>query len=153
MPTYFFSEYIFVLWYIRIVQEVLAFIFIVSAFLSSSVDFFQQNALSVLIPGVGRVGVKDLQYEYLEVSKLQSWASLVTQMVKNLPAVQETQVQSLDWEDLLKKGLATHTVFLPGEFHGQRSLVDCSPWSRKESDVIERLNTHTHIKVYRCCSM
>ena len=98
MPTYFFSEDIFVLWYIRIVQEVLAFIFIVSAFLSSSVDFFQQNALSVLIPGVGRVGVKDLQYEYLEVSKLQSWASLVTQMVKNLPAVQETQVQSLDWE-------------------------------------------------------
>ena len=98
MPTYFFSEYIFVLWYIRIVQEVLAFIFIVSAFLSSSVDFFQQNALSVLIPGVGMVGVKQLQYEYLEVSKLQSWASLVTQMVKNLPAVQETQVQSLDWE-------------------------------------------------------
>ena len=66
-------------------------------------------------------------------------------MVKNLPAVQETQVQSLDWEDLLKKGLPTHIGFLPGEFHGQRSLVGYSPWGRKESDLTDRLNTHTHI--------
>ena len=36
-----------------------------------------------------------------------SWASLVAQMVKNLPAVQETWVQSLDWEDPLEKGKAT----------------------------------------------
>ena len=35
-------------------------------------------------------------------------ASLVTQMVKNLPAMQETQVQSLGWEDFLEKGMATH---------------------------------------------
>ena len=33
-------------------------------------------------------------------------------------------------------------LFLPGKFHGQRSLVDHSPWGRKESDVIE--HTHTH---------
>ena len=33
----------------------------------------------------------------------------VAQMVKNLPAVQETQVQSLGWEDPLKKGMATHS--------------------------------------------
>jgi len=50
-------------------------------------------------------------------------ASLVTQMVKNPPAVQEAQVQSLGWEDLLKKGTATHPVALPRAFHGQRSLV------------------------------
>ena len=30
-------------------------------------------------------------------------------------------------------------VFLPGEFHGQRSLAGCSPWGRKESDMTERL--------------
>ena len=36
-------------------------------------------------------------------------ASLVTQAVKNLPAMQETQVQSLDWEDPLEKGMATHS--------------------------------------------
>ena len=41
-----------------------------------------------------------------------SWASLVTQMVKNLPAVQETQVQSLDQEDPLEKGIATHSSIL-----------------------------------------
>ena len=41
-----------------------------------------------------------------------SWASLVVQTVKNLPAVQETWVQSLDWEDPLKKGMATHCSIL-----------------------------------------
>ena len=36
-------------------------------------------------------------------------------------------------------------VFLPGEFHGQRSLASCSPWGCKESDMTEQLtHTHTH---------
>ena len=39
-------------------------------------------------------------------------ASLVAQMVKNLPAMQETETQSLGWEDLLEKGMATHTSSL-----------------------------------------
>ena len=39
-------------------------------------------------------------------------ASLVAQMVKNLPAMQETQVQSLGWEDPLEKGMATHSSIL-----------------------------------------
>ena len=39
-------------------------------------------------------------------------AFLVTQMVKNLPAMQETQVQSLGWEDPLEKGMATHSSIL-----------------------------------------
>ena len=39
-------------------------------------------------------------------------ASLVAQMVKNLPAVWETQVQSLGWEDPLEKGMATHSSIL-----------------------------------------
>ena len=37
---------------------------------------------------------------------------LMAQMVKNLPAMQETQVQSLDWGDALKKGMATHSSIL-----------------------------------------
>ena len=45
-------------------------------------------------------------------------ASLVAQMVKNLPAVQETQVRSLNQEDPLAKGMATHSCIL-GESHGQ----------------------------------
>ena len=44
-------------------------------------------------------------------------------MVKNLPPMQETWVQSLGWEDLLEEGMATTPVFLPEESHEQRSLV------------------------------
>ena len=55
------------------------------------------------------------------------WASLVVQMVKNLPAMQETQVPSLGVEDPLEREMATHSVFLPGEFYGQRSLTGYSP--------------------------
>ena len=44
-------------------------------------------------------------YNYL----LPPWASLAAQMVKNLPAVWETQVKSLSWEDTLEKAMATHS--------------------------------------------
>ena len=63
-------------------------------------------------------------------------------MVKNLPAMQDTWVQSLYWKDLLDKGMETNPVFLPGEFHGQGSLEGYSPWGRKELDMTERLNTY-----------
>ena len=65
-------------------------------------------------------------------------ASPVTQWVKSLPAVQETWVRSLTWEDPLEKKWQPTPAFLPGEFHGQRSLVGCSPWGHKESDTTER---------------
>ena len=48
---------------------------------------------------------------------------LVACMVKNLPALQETQVQSLGWEDPLEKGMATHSSILAWRNHGQKSLV------------------------------
>ena len=66
-------------------------------------------------------------------------APLVAQMVKNLPAVQENQVQSLGREDPLEKGMATHSSILAWRIHGQRSLAGYSPWGRKESDTTERL--------------
>ena len=66
----------------------------------------------------------------------------MAQTGKNLPAVQETQVRSLGWEDLLEKGMASTPVFLPGEFQGQRNLASYSPWGCKESDTTEQL-THT----------
>ena len=40
------------------------------------------------------------------------WASLVAQLIKNLPAVRKTRVQSLGWEDPLKKGKATYSSIL-----------------------------------------
>ena len=60
-------------------------------------------------------------------------------MVKNLPAVQETWVQSLGWEDPLEKEMVTHSSILPGGSHGQRSLVGYSPWSCTKLDKTEQL--------------
>ena len=54
---------------------------------------------------------------------------------RNPPAKQETQVQSLGQEDPLEKEMATHSSILPGKSHGQRSLVDYSPWGHKELDM------------------
>ena len=58
-------------------------------------------------------------------------------MVKTLPAMWETQVPSLGWDDPLEEGMAAHSSGLPGESHGQRSLEGYSPWGRKESDTTE----------------
>ena len=64
-----------------------------------------------------------------------SWASLVAQLVKNLPAMQESWVRSLGWEDPLEKGKATHSSILTWRI----------PWTTghgvgKESDTTEQLN-------------
>ena len=62
---------------------------------------------------------------------------LVAQIVKNLPAMQETQVQSLGQKDPLEKDTATHSSILAGESNGERSLAGYSPWDRKELDATE----------------
>ena len=61
------------------------------------------------------------------------------QMVRNLPARQEIQVGSLGQEDPLGREWLPTPVLLPGETHGQRSLMGYSPWGRKESDKTELL--------------
>ena len=62
---------------------------------------------------------------------------MVAELVKSLPAAQETWVQFLGQEDPLEKEMAPTPGFLPGESHGQRSLVGYSPWSCKEEDTTE----------------
>ena len=54
-----------------------------------------------------------------------------------LPAMPETWVQSLGWEDPLEKEMATHSRTLAKKFHGWRSLVGYSPWGHEESDTTE----------------
>ena len=78
------------------------------------------------------------------------WASLVAWTVKNLPAMWETWVRSLGWEDHLEKGTATNSVLWPGEFLGQRRLAGYSPWGHKELDMTEKLSllVHTICKIY-----
>ena len=70
---------------------------------------------------------------------------LVVQMIKNLPAMRETGVQSPGWEDPLEKVRLPTPVYLPGEFQGQRSLAGYSPWDRKESDMTEQLSFTCHL--------
>ena len=61
----------------------------------------------------------------------------MAQMVKNLPAIQETQVPFLGQEDPLEKEMATTPVFMHEKSHGQRRLVGYSPMNHKESDTTE----------------
>ena len=88
---------------------------------------------------------------------MNSWASLVAQLIKNPPAMQETWVRSLGWEDPLEKGKATYSSILAwrilwtvcivhgvaksrtrlSDLHFQRRLAGYSPWGHKESDTTE----------------
>ena len=68
---------------------------------------------SGLIPGSGRSAGEGIGYPLQY-----SWTSLMAQQVNNLPAMWETWVRSLGWEDPLEKGMATIPVFWPGYFHG-----------------------------------
>ena len=69
-----------------------------------------------MIPALGRSPGEGIGYPLQY-----SWASLVAQMVKNPPAMRETWVRSLGWEDPLEEAMATHSRFLPGD----------SPWTEE----------------------
>ena len=71
----------------------------------------------------------------LIVFVLLGWTSLVAQMVKNLPTMQESWVWSLGQEDPLEKEWLPTSV--PGESQGKRSLVGYCSWGHKKSDMTE----------------
>ena len=77
----------------------------------------------------------DIERMYLNIMKAiyEKPLSLVPQMLKNLPAMQETQIQCLGQEDPLEKGMATHSSILA---YGQRSLVGYSPWGHKRQTLL-----------------
>ena len=64
-------------------------------------------------------------------------ASLVAQMVKNLPATQRPGFNPWIGKIPWKREWLPTPLFLPGEFHGQRNLAGYSPWGCKESDTTE----------------
>ena len=82
------------------------------------------------IPGLGRSAREGIDYPLQY-----SWASLVAQLVKNLPAMQENWVRSLGWEVPMEKGKATHS-----------SILACrSPWTIKSTESQIRLSdSHFH---------
>ena len=66
-------------------------------------------------------------------------------MIKNLPAIWETWVQSLGYKEHLEEVLFIPTaVFLPGVLHGERTLAGYIPWDGKEFDTTEQIR-HTRI--------
>ena len=97
-----------------------------------------------LIPGLGRSPEEGIGY-----SLQYSWASLVVQSMKNLPAMWETWVQSLGWEDPLEEGMATQSSILAWRI----------PWT-EEPDMLQSLGsqrvrhdwatkpTHIYIRTY-----
>ena len=82
------------------------------------------------IPGLGRSPREGIGYPLQY-----SWASLMGQLVENLPAVWETWVQSLGWEDPLEKEKATHSSILAWRIPGLYS-----PWDPKELDMTKQLS-------------
>ena len=80
-----------------------------------------------LIPGSGRVPGEGIGYPFQY-----SWASLVAQLVKNQPAMRETWIRSLGWEDPLEKGKAIHSRIWTGEFNSMDCIVHVvvESWTR-----------------------
>ena len=94
------------------------------------------------IPGSGRSAGEGIDYP-LQYSQ----ASLVTQLVKNLPPMQETWVQSLGWEDPLEKGKATHSSILAWRI--PRTVQSMGSQSRTWlSNFHFTQNHYTHIHTY-----
>ena len=83
---------------------------------------------------------------------LKCWASLVAQIVKNLPAMQETQIWSLGREDPLEKGTATHSCILAWRITRTEESWRAKVCGVAESDTTKQL-THTHWNTadLQCC--
>ena len=79
------------------------------------------------IPGLGRSAGEGIGFPLQY-----SWASLVAQLVNNLPAVQETWDQSLCWDDPLEKGVNTHSSIL-----AWRIPTDRGAWSATVCGIIQ----------------
>ena len=88
------------------------------------------------IPGSGRSTGEGTGYPLQY-----SWVSIVAQLVKNLPTMWETWVQSLGWKDPLEKGKATHSSIL-----AWRIAWLCSLWDRKELDPTEWFSLSFELK-------
>ena len=87
-----------------------------------------------LNPGSGRFAGEGIGYPLQYC-----WASLVAQLVKNLPAMWETWVQSLDWEEPLEQGKATHSS-IPGIFMGlvisqANKWEECSNYFKSGAEI------------------
>ena len=99
----------------------------------------ERSRIYILPPCSGHVRMSFTSTEYTIFR-----ASLVAQMVKRLPAMQETWVRTLGWEDPLEKEMATHCSTLAWKIPWTEEPGRLHPWGHKESDTIEQLHFHFH---------
>ena len=108
-------------------------------FIVPGTDLGAKNRKSTKIPAFQEFALiqKDRQIKYVNTlhGVLEDAEEDDNNPVKSLPAMQETWVWSLGWEDPLEKEMATHCSILAGKSHGQGSLAGDSPWGRKELDT------------------
>ena len=100
-----------------------------------------------MLSGISQTEIDKYSWYHLCVKKkkrrlTKEWASLVAQLTKNPPAMQETWVWFLGWEDPWRRAWLPIPVFWPGEFHGQRSLAGYSPWGGRELDTLSDFHFH-----------
>ena len=79
-------------------------------------------------------------HSFLLLSSSALWASLVAQIVKNLPALQETGFDPWGGKIFWRREWLAIPVLLPGEFHGQRSLAGWTVHEVTESDMTKQLS-------------
>ena len=103
------------------------------------------HLLAVCSHGFSWVGASPERKRLKLGSHLYDCASLVAQLVENPPAMRETWVWSLGWEDPLEKGKAIHSSILAWR------IPWMSPWGRKESDTTEQLSLHFMTAFNFCC--
>ena len=79
------------------------------------------------------------KWEQIGTTSMEVGASLVAQMVKNLPAMRETWVRSLGWKDTLEKGMATHSCILAWRIPGTEEPGGLQSMGLQRSDTTEQL--------------
>ena len=106
--------------------------------------FPNSNQKPKVVSDGGRVPASGPSEDYKRSSpSFPTRASIVAQLVKNLPAIQETWVPSLGWEDPLEKGMATFSSRMAWRIHGQKGLAGYSTQHCKELKTTQWLTRHS----------
>ena len=93
-----------------------------------------RDPMDCSLPGSSAYGIFQARVLEWGAIAFELQPSLVAWIVKNLLAMWEIWVRSLGREDTLEKGMQPTSVFWPGEFNGQRSLMGSTPWDLRVRD-------------------